>query len=447
MSFLLSKHHFGFVFLLLLLFAASGLEGQKKSPNIVLIMADDLGYECIRSNGGTSYQTPNIDRLAETGMHFSSCHSQPLCTPSRVQIMTGIYNVRNYTAFGTLERGQVTFAQLFKKAGYQTVIAGKWQLGSEEDSPGHFGFDEYCLWQHKYGRTDEQYRDTRFSNPRLEINGQMVRYTGGEYGPELVSDYICNFMERNQDKPFLAYYPMILTHCPFTPTPDSRDWIPDDMGSLSYKGDTAYFDDMVIYMDKMVGKIVSKLEELGLRENTLILFTGDNGTDLPVVSQFHGHDYPGGKGSTADNGTHVPLVASWPLTIVEGSECDEMVDFSDFLPTICQAAGIDIPDKLHLDGRSFFPQLIGEPGNPRDWIYGWYARDGKSNAREWVRNHNYKLYRSGDLFNVKDDLFEEHPIDSTRLSSQEQEIHKEFMQTLDYFNDKRFSGIPEPITP
>ena len=140
-----------------LLFGSVGeLNAQDVRPNVILIMADDLGFECIGANGGTSYETPVIDLLAETGIRFENCHSQPLCTPSRVQIMTGIYNVRNYTDFGVLDRGQVTFANLFKDAGYATVIAGKWQLGREEDAPYHFGFDEYCLWQHRHGRVDDQ---------------------------------------------------------------------------------------------------------------------------------------------------------------------------------------------------------------------------------------------------------------------------------------------------
>ncbi|MCP4450008.1 MAG: sulfatase-like hydrolase/transferase, partial [Planctomycetes bacterium] len=140
-------------------------------PNILLIMADDLGYECVGANGGTSYQTPVLDRLAATGMRFEHCYAQPLCTPSRVKIMTGIYNVRNYVKFGVLDRKQTTFAHLFKKAGYATCIAGKWQLGKEVDAPQHFGFDEFCLWQYFRGNTDKAGHDTRYENPHLEING------------------------------------------------------------------------------------------------------------------------------------------------------------------------------------------------------------------------------------------------------------------------------------
>ena len=137
-------------------------------------MADDLGFECIGANGGTSYKTPVLDRLAASGTRFEHCYAQPLCTPSRVQIMTGIYNVRNYVRFGVLDRAQTTFAHLFKQAGYATCVAGKWQLGKELDSPRHFGFDESCLWQHFRTNKNETGHDTRYENPRLEINGPHV---------------------------------------------------------------------------------------------------------------------------------------------------------------------------------------------------------------------------------------------------------------------------------
>jgi arylsulfatase A len=126
---------------------STSLGAEGRAPNIVLIMADDMGYECVGANGGTSYRTPNLDRLASGGLRFEHGYSQPLCTPSRVQIMTGIYNQKNYVRFGILAPDQTTFAHLLKKAGYATCVAGKWQLLGGFDGPQHFGFDEYCLWQ------------------------------------------------------------------------------------------------------------------------------------------------------------------------------------------------------------------------------------------------------------------------------------------------------------
>ncbi len=398
-------------------------------PNIVLIMADDLGYECIGANGGESYRTPVLDRLAAEGVRFEHCYSQPLCTPSRVKLMTGMYNVRNYTVFGHLEESQVTFANLLRDAGYATCIVGKWQLGKDARLPRHFGFDEHCLWQLLR-------RPSRYPTPGLEVNGKPVDYTG-RYGPDVVADYACDFIERHRDRPFLLYYPMILTHCPFEPTPDSADWDPMSPGSPTYKGNTRYFGDMVSYMDKIVGRLLDQLESSGVRENTLIMFTGDNGTDKPVVSRMNGHDVVGGKGQTTDAGTRVPLIVHWPGRTPSGMVCRDLVDFSDFLPTLCAAAGVDIPEQLSLDGRSFLPQLFGEPGNPRKWIYVWYARNGGSTGREFARTQRYKLYRSGEFFDVQRDVLEQLPLAASNDTEKRAETRRKLQAVLDEYVDAR----------
>jgi arylsulfatase A len=401
-------------------------------------MADDLGYECIGANGGTSCKTPVLDKMAEEGIRFEHCYSQPLCTPSRVQIMTGIYNVRNYIKFGILERSQTTFAHLLKKSGYSTCVAGKWQLGKQADSVQHFGFDESCLWQHTRGRMDKEGHDTRYPNPRLEVNGKEVNYTKGEYGPDVVSDFICDFIELHKAKSFFAYYPMILTHCPFVPTPDSGDWDPSSKGSKDYKGKAKYFSDMVSYMDKMVGKIVAKLDELGLRENTLILFTSDNGTDKPVVSVMNGQEVEGGKGQTCDAGTRVPLIASQPGVIGKGQVCRDLVDFSDFLPTICEATGMSVPEALDIDGRSFLAQLKGLKGNRREWIYCWYSRGGnEKQAKVFARNKRYKLYRDGSFYDVSQDVLEKAPLRESNLNDETRRIRAALQGVLDTYKNRR----------
>lgn len=421
---------------IILIFAFLNLNAQSNRPNIVLIMADDLGFECLGVNGGSSYSTPNLDRMAAQGMRFENCHSQSLCTPSRVQIMTGLYNVRNYTEFGKLDRSQKSFANLFKDAGYKTAIAGKWQLGREKDSPQHFGFDLSCLWQHSLPRTDSAGFDSRFSNPILESNGEVMQLDRGIYGPDVVSDFICDFIKESKDRPFFAYYPMILTHCPFVPTPDSKDWDPDNPGSLSYKGDPRYFADMVAYMDGIVGKIISTIEIAGLEKNTIIIFTGDNGTDQPVVSMFKGKEYPGGKGQTTDNGTHVPLIVRWDSAIEPGAECLDLVDFSDFLPTICEAAEIKLTQDIEYDGFSFLPQLLGEKGNPRKWIYSWYSPRGES-LKEFARDTEYKLYTSGAFYNVKDDFFEQTALNPEDFSKEEKQSYKTLNKALNKYKNIR----------
>lgn len=404
-------------------------------PNIVLIMADDLGYECIGANGGTSYRMPVLDRLAKEGVRFEHCYSQPLCTPSRVQIMTGRYNVRNYTRFGELDRSQTTFAHLLKKCGYTTCIAGKWQLGRRADSAEHFGFDEACLWQHTVrGRETDGY-DNRYENPTIDINGKTVSLPVGSFGPDVCSDFICRFMDRHQAEPFFVYYPMILTHCPFVPTPDSKDWNPESRGSRTYKGDAKYFGDMVAYMDKMIGKITGQLDALGLRDNTLILFTGDNGTDSPVVSELNGQRVAGGKGSMTDAGTRVPLIANWQGKIPGGKVVSDLVDFSDFLPTLCAVAGATVPSTLNADGRSFLPQLLGRKGDPREWIYCWFSRNGGPHGEEWARNQRYKLYRTGEFFDVYKDRLERSPI--VDLSAEEERVRDMLQRVLDRYRDAR----------
>lgn len=398
-----------------------------RPPNIVLIMADDLGYECIGANGGTSYRTPVLDGLAKNGVRFEHCYSQPLCTPSRVQIMTGIYNVRNYVKFGLLDRNETTFAHLLKTAGYATCIVGKWQLGSEPDSPRHFGFEESCLWQHTRGARDAEGRDTRYPLPSLEVNGKPVEYRNGEYGPDVVTDFLCDFMGRNRDRPFLAYYPMILPHSPFVPTPDS-----EDPGSRNQQ---ANFADMVAYVDKMIGRIADKLDDLGIRENTLLLFIGDNGTAGAIRSELNGRQVVGGKGQMSDAGTRVPFIASWPGTLPEGVVSSDLVDFSDFLPTFCEMASVAVPEKLALDGRSFLPQLKGEDGKPRDWIYCWYARGGGQVGEEWARNQRYKLYRDGRFYDVASDVLEKSPLDD--LSPEAQKVRELLEGVLEQYRNAR----------
>jgi len=402
-------------------------------PNIILIMADDLGCECIGANGGTSYKTPVLDKMAETGVRFEHCHSQPLCTPSRVKIMTGIYNVRNYVKFGVLDRKQTTFAHLLKTGGYATCVVGKWQLGKQADSPKHFGFDESCLWHHVR-------RTSRYPNPGLEVNGKSVDYKD-KYGPDVVSDFACEFMARNKDKPFLVYYPMIMTHCQFEPTPDSDDWDPKSKGSKSYKGSAKYFGDMVAYMDKIIGKLLAQLDELDLRERTLVLFVGDNGTDKPIVSTMNGRKVVGGKGSMTDAGTRAPLITNWPGVVPKGKVCKDLVDFSDFTPTICQAAGVAVPPELKIDGRSVLPQLRGEKGNPREWIYCWYSRGGGPNGKEWARNQRYKLYRKGGFYDVSKDVLEKNPLGAGELTADARQACAMLQKALDKYKDARPSSL------
>jgi len=203
---------------------------------------------------------------------------------------------------------------------------------------------------------------------------------------------------------------MALTHGPFCPTPDSPEWGQDVTNKKYYR-------DMVAYMDKVVGRIVRKLDGLGLRESTLVLFTADNGTPRGITSDMtDGSSIDGGKGSTTDAGTHVALVANWKGTTPAGKVSADLVDFSDMLLTLADAGGVSLPGDETVDGRSFLPQLRGQRGNPRDWIFCYYQRNPGDPLYRFARDQRWKLYdnggyqRAGKLFDVQADRLEANPI-------------------------------------
>ena len=419
-------------------------------PNIILIMADDMGYEALSSNGSESCKSPNLDKLAAKGVRFTNCFSNPICTPSRVKLMTGQYNVRNYVKFGWLDREQTTFAHQLKAAGYATAIAGKWQLGRDKDSPQHFGFEQSCLWQHtRSGRSNAGGKniDRRFVNPQLEFNGVEKDFTNGEYGPQVCTDFICDFIDKNKKKPFLVYYPMILTHCPFDPTPDSTDWDPKRLGSTTYKGDRndpqRHFRDMVAYADKAVGQIVSQLGKSGVRDNTLIIFTGDNGTDTPIVTTWNGKKVLGGKGTMSDTGTRVPLIVNWPAGIRKaGRVVDDLVEFTDVFPTICEVTTAKLPKNHPGDGASIVPVLRNQAGaRKKDWVYIWYRK------QVMVRNKQYSFVAKQDGSNAAltryEGSFNGTKLKDSALTKTERALKKQFEATIARLAKARLSTASE----
>ena len=357
-------------------FAATvGARGERP-PNIVLMMADDLGFETVGCYGGSSYKTPNLDRLAAEGIRFDRAYAMPLCTNTRIQLMTGKYNNRNWRAFGILDPKEVTFGHLMQRAGYKTCIAGKWQLTSYDppDYPGadlrrntgmhprNAGFDEYSLWH--VGHTED--KGSRYADPVIEENGRTLTDTAGRYGPDLWTDFIGRFMERHRDEPFFVYYSMALPHNPMVPTPDSPEWSEPELRHID---ETRFAADMIRYTDKMVGKVVTKIDELGLRTRTLILFYSDNGTNWRVTSQLDGRMVRGGKGKATELGIRVPTLASWKAIAEEGVVSKTLIDSVDFLPTMLDAAGAAKLTPSPIDGLSFAPLLRGEVQTSRKWIY------------------------------------------------------------------------------
>ena len=367
-------------------------------PNIILIMADDIAFDNIGCYGSEHFKTPRLDALARTGVRFTHCYSEPVCTASRVKIMTGRDNIRNYVGFGTLDQRETTFGNMMKAAGYATAVAGKWQLhaGQNGSLAPRCGFDTYCLWNYPKATGN------RFWQPNLNRDGKLVPTDTDTYGPDVCTDFLIDFITENKDRPFFAYYPMILVHSPFLPTPHSKD--------RKHKDPLKNYRDMVNYMDTCVGRIVDTLEEQGLRENTVVLFTTDNGTGRGLTYPFEGEQRKGEKAYPTDGGSHAPLIVNSPGIVSEGLVSEDLVDFSDFLPTLADISGAQLPE-VTLDGRSFWPQCRGEKGNPREWIYQYYYPKFKTAAAEygegkpyiiWAQDQRYKLYSHGKFIETKD---------------------------------------------
>jgi arylsulfatase A len=317
-----------------------------------------------------------------------------------------------------------------KDAGYHTAIAGKWQLNGRhakmegwEDlkRPHVFGFDEYCLWQVNRGKQEGE----RFADPLIVKNAVEMEGLEDAYGPDVFTEFVLNFIDKHKNEPFFIYYPMVLVHDPFVPTPDSEEWSDP---SRRYENDTTYFEDMVEYTDKIVGKIVEKLDETGNMDNTLLIFTGDNGTHVSINTDMKEGTYQGGKGKPFDPGTRVPLVISWPEVIEKPLFYNGLVEFSDFFATLA-----DITDQEHSsDGVSLLPFLKGETDLHRETVFVHYApKWGRFENARFVRTLTYKLYADGRFYDMLSDPREQHALDTTGMSPQQEEVYERLSGELD----------------
>ena len=411
-----------------------------EKPNVIMILCDDVGFECFSAYGSREYSTPRLDALAADGIRFDNCHSTPLCTPSRVNLMSGKSNVFNYFDFGVYPKSEPTFANYFKANGYATAVAGKWQLLTAQGgiTPEQAGFDTHCLWNIPGGGRE------RYWDPSLVQDGKLLELADRSYGPDITTDFLVDFINTNRDKPFLAYFPMILPHNPFPVTPDSVD-----PKSTNPKQN---FIDMVQYIDKNVGRLEDTLKKLGIRRNTLIIFTGDNGTNSQLTSQLNGRQIQGGKGYTHDYGTHVPLIVNWPGRVTGGTVNDDLICFSDLFPTMVEAVGLPKKKISDGDGWSFWPQCQGKQGRQRDWIYCYYfprPSSAKYNDKyshyevRFTRDKRYKLYDNGELFDTVNDVKEKHPI-ALGQGGQPAEVARTVLQkALDSYPDKAGMRIAE----
>jgi arylsulfatase A len=276
-------------------------------------------------------------------------------------------------------------ARLMKQAGYATGQAGKWRQVGEE--PSDWGFDEYLTDNTANG----WYWETRYNK-----NGQVLKLPEGTYGPDVIQDFTFDFLRRHKDKPFFFYYAMHLVHKPTLRTPDSVQGT-KDIDKL--------YDDNIRYMDKQLGALVAELERLGLRQNTLVIFSGDNGTAAGYPAPVQGRMVNGWKGSMLEGGSRVPLIASWPAVTPKGKVLDDIVSFADPYATFAELAGVEPPGGFKTDGQSFAAQLRGEAGAPRAWAFVQLG------AHWYVREPGFKLNEAGKLFDMADAPFVEKPVD------------------------------------
>jgi len=400
-----------------------------KRPNILFILADDVGREVLQCYGGRTYETPVLDKLAEGGMRFTHCYSMPVCHPTRVCLLSGRYPaVLGNPRWGSFPKAEEdrTYASVLKRAGYATAVAGKWQLSlmkKDKLQPRRMGFDAWSLFGWHEG--------PRYHDPLIYENGELRDDTKGKYGPDLYTDFLIEFMKKHRDGPFLAYYSMALAHD-----------VTDDIGKpvpYAPSGTWLSYKEMAEDMDRQIGKLLAALDRLKLRDDTLVLYTTDNGTasasylkvgpDGKFVrpknfSYFNGRMVQGGKGKMNDLGTRVPMIASWPGVIEPGQVVDDLVDFSDVLPTFAELGGGKLPD-IPLNGFSFAKRLLGEGVSPRRWAY---SETGRSPTR-YLRTRDYKLFGDGRFFDMKADPDEKTPL--KKLSAEQGAIRGELLRALE----------------
>ena len=368
--------------------AASLSAARPERPNIIFVMIDDLGPEWVSSYGAEDITTPRMDALAETGMSFQAAYSMPQCTPTRATLLTGQYPFRhgwvNHWDVPRWGAGchfdpkhNITFARQLKQVGYVTGIAGKWQIDDFRVKPGalkEHGFDEWCMWtgyETQNPPSGERYWDAfvaanvsipEFGEPTSNVRRDDFGVTGtydGKFGPDVYNAFCCDFVKRHKDEPFMLYYPMALTHGPLVHTPDEPN-ASDKMDK--HKA-------MVRYTDKLVGKLVDALDDAGVREETVLIVTTDNGTSGGITGHLEGRAVKGGKAKVTENGPRQPFIVNGPGIVPAGVETACLTDFTDLLPTFCELAGAPLPEGVTLDGRSFAPVILGEAEDgPRKWI-------------------------------------------------------------------------------
>ncbi|MFN9717871.1 MAG: sulfatase-like hydrolase/transferase [Planctomycetota bacterium] len=379
-------------------------EASDRRPNILWVLADDFGLPDIGCYG-SAYETPNLDALAEGGLRFEYCFAAPLCAPTRAMCMFGRYGFRTgvtNNGLGSAARPQneVCIAKVLKQAGYATAVAGKWSdleyLVTKEDAE-RWGFDEFMIWGERWEDDGEQTGRARYWAPDYNHNGRILSGDRTTFGPDLLQKFVVDFMRLHRDQPFFVYYPTPLIHYKLQRTPDSTGPMPD------------LHADNIAYLDKLVGQLISELESLKLREDTLIVFAGDNGSTKGAHT-VHGRRIHGKKGELNEGGCRVPLLVNWPGTTPAGKVSKDLISVTDFFPTFSELAGGSLPAKVTIDGHSFAPQLQGHRGAPREWVYVQLGND------RYVRNDRWKLTMSGEFFDMQNAPWQETEVTNDNMA-------------------------------
>lgn len=443
-------------FLILAIAGCSALSAPpalaKNKPNIIFIMLDDLGKEWISCYGAEDIKTPHVDALAAGGMKFNNAYSMPQCTPSRATLLTGTYPYHNGYVnhwdvprwgvgyFDWKQKRNTTFALLMKDLGYKTFATGKWQINDFRLAPDALkkhGFDDWAMWTGY--ETGVKGSGKRYQNPYIHTREGSKTYQG-KFGPDLYIDHLVGFMRQHKDEPMCLYVPMCLPHTPFVTTPDE----PDAKTNLDkHKA-------MVRYADKMVGRVVGALDELGLREKTLVIFTTDNGSTGGIVGTRNAVKVKGAKAKEVEAGCNAPFIANWPGTVPAGVETDALTDFSDLLPTFVELAGGKVPRDLKIDGVSIAPLLTGKVrDSPREWICAvglgpaildeQGVRGKEDFATRVIRDKRFKVWVSNECEIIRLHDLHQDPWEKSNLINSNTAQHKQALEKL----GKVLAGMPE----
>ncbi|WP_372772789.1 arylsulfatase [Mangrovibacterium sp.] len=443
-----------FLALSAILIGAAGTSAQKEKPNIIFIMADDLGYGDLGCYGQTNTRTPNLDQMAAEGVIFTNHYSgSTVCMPSRASLLTGYdqghASVRGNPAWTqsgapvNLKANELTVANELKGAGYNTAIIGKWGLSegkAEGNMPSNHGFD-YFLGYKTHGEAHHYYWDTLYrNNEPFILEGNKFELKQGKYTHDIFVNEALSYVEREKDHPFFLYLALTIPHLELTVPEESKEpyldlgWPKRKMNTTGHykndeEGNTTYAG-MISRMDKDLGRLFAKLKELGIDDNTIVIFTSDNGPEYEKQDKFFNSngELRGGKRELYEGGIRVPFIARYPGKIPAGSTSTLISAFWDFLPTACELAGV-APSNTDINGISMVPEFMGDHAKQQTHEYLYWEFNEMHGPIQAIRKNDWKLVwrleSAPELYNLSTDISE-----SVNLSQQEPEKLKEMLELL-----------------